>query len=252
MIFTTRPNTSSIKEFIPEIPIFTDIEPEYLQFEKGCRVLPAPFYEEPTLQFELIKRYEPGEKKTFPNGGFEVYGPGNEIRSFDLDQVILHPFELKKFNFFKKSSTTEESKNKVIDPNKSKGKKGRPRKLDENGNPIIKEAYVPTGGRRGRLPLSEEEKAKRELEKANQPVKVKGVGKRGRAPLSEEEKAKRKLVEEQKLAERQKQIEAGIISGRRGRPSTLTAEQKEEKRLAEEEKDRLRALGLLKRGRPKL
>lgn len=251
MIFTTRPNTSSIKEFIPEIPIYADVELEYLQFEKGCRVLPAPFYEEPTLQFELIKRYEPGEKKTFPNGGFEVYGPGNEIRSFDLDQVILHPFELKKFNFFKKSQS-EETREKVIDPNRVKGSRGRPKKLDENGQPIIKEAYVPTGGKRGRAPLSPEEKAKRELEKANQPIIVKEKGQRGRKALSEEEKAKRKLAEEQKLAERQKQIEAGLISGRRGRPSTLTAEQKEEKRLAEEEKDRLRAEGKLKRGRPKL
>lgn len=249
MIYTTRPNTSSIKEFVPEIPIFADIEPEYLNFEKGCRVLPAPFYEEPTLQFELIKRYEPGEKKTFPNGGFEVYGPGNEIRSFDLDQVILHPFELKKFNFFKKSQS-EETREKVIDPNKPKGKRGRPAKLDENGNPIIKEAYVPTGGRRGRLPLSEEEKAKRALEKANQPIKVKGQ--RGRKPLSPEEKAKREAEAAKIAAERQAKIDAGIITGKRGRRSTLTDAQKEEKRLAEEEKDRLRSLGLLKRGRPKL
>lgn len=249
MIYTTRPNTSSIKEFIPEIPIFSDVESEYLNFEKGCRVLPAPFYEEPTLQFELIKRYEPGEKKTFPNGGFEVYGPGNEIRSFDLDQVILHPFELKKFNFFKKSQS-EEAREKIIDPNKPKGKRGRPAKLDENGNPIPKKEYVPTGGRRGRLPLSDEEKAKRELEKANQPVKEKGTGQRGRKPLSEEEKAKRELEKQNQLVKKQRLIEAGIISGKRGRPSTLTAEQKEEKRLAELEKDRLRAEGKLKRGRP--
>lgn len=250
MIFTTRPNTSSIKEFIPEIPIFTDIEPEYLNFTPGCRVLVAPFYEEPTLQFELIKRYEPGEKKTFPNGGFEIRGEGCEIRSFELDQVVVHPFVLGKTNYFKKSQS-EETREKVIDPNRVKGKRGRPAKLDENGQLIIKEAYVPTGGRRGRMPLSEEEKAKRELEKASQPTIIKEKGQRGRKALSEEEKAKRKLAEEQKLAERQKQIEAGLISGRRGRPSTLTFEQKEEKRLAEEEKDRLRSLGLLKRGRPK-
>jgi len=219
MVFTTRSNTSSLKEFIPEIPVFSDVEPEYLNFEKGCRVLPAPFYNEHALHFEFIKRYEPGEKKTFPNGGFEVYGPGNEVRSFELDQVILHPFELKKFNFFKKSQS-EEAREKVIDLSKPKGKRGRPAKLDENGQPISKKEYVPIGGRRGRKPLSDEEKAKREF------------------------------VEKQRLAERQKLIEAGVISGCRGRPSKLTAEQKEEKRLVELEKDRLRAEGKLKRGRP--
>lgn len=247
MIFTTRPNTSSIKEFIPEIPIYADVELEYLQFEKGCRVLPAPFYEEPTLQFELIKRYEPGEKKTFPNGGFEVYGPGNEIRSFDLDQVILHPFELKKFNFFKKSQS-EETREKVIDPNRVKGSRGRPKKLDENGQPIIKEAYVPTGGKKGRKPKLDEF--------GNRIITVKkeyipsGKG-RGRKALSEEEKAKRELEKQKQLLERQKLIEAGVISGGRGRPSTLTVEQKEERRLKELEKDKLRAEGKLKRGRPK-
>ncbi len=248
MIYTTRPNTGSIKEFIPEIEIFTDVEAEYLNFKKGVRVLPAPFYNEPTLEFELIKRYEPGEKKSFPKGGFEVYGPGNEIRSFELDQVVIHPFALKKYNYFK-SSATPEVKEKIIDPNKPKVGRGRPRKLDEKGNPIPKKEYIPTGGRRGRAPLSEEEKAKRELEKINKPIKT-STGQRGRKPLSEEEKAKRKLAEEQKLIERQKQIEAGLISGKRGRPSTLTAEQKEEKRLAELEKNRLRSLGLLRRGRP--
>jgi len=248
MIYTTRPNTSSIKEFIPEIPIFSDVESEYLNFEKGCRVLPAPFYEEPTLQFELIKRYEPGEKKTFPNGGFEVYGPGNEIRSFDLDQVILHPFELKKFNFFKKSQS-EEAREKIIDPNKPKGKRGRPAKLDENGNPIPKKEYVPTGGKKGRKPKLDEF--------GNKIVTVKkeyvpsGRG-RGRKPLSPEEKAKRELEAKKLADERQAKIDAGLITGKRGRISTLTEAQKEERRLVELEKDRLRSLGLLKRGRPKL
>lgn len=249
MIFTTRPNTSSIKEFIPEIPIFSDIEPEYLNFTPGCRVLAAPFYDEPTLHFELIKRYEPGEKKTFPNGGFEIRGEGCEIRSFELDQVVVHPFALGKTNYFKKSSTTEEAKEKVIDPNRVKGKKGRPRKLDENGQPIIKEAYVPTGGKKGRKPKLDEF--------GNKIVTVKkeyvssGRG-RGRKALSEEEKAKRELEKQAHLLERQRQIEAGIITGKRGRRSTLTDAQKEEKRLAELEKDRLRSEGKLKRGRPRL
>jgi len=250
MIYTTRLNTtSSIAEFIPEIEVYADIEPEWLNFENGIRVLPAPYFKEPNLDFTLKQRYEPGEKKTFPNGGFEVYeGNGGKILNFDMDQVIVHPFELKKYNYFK-SNKTEEQKDKVIDPNKPKAGRGRPPKLDENGNPIPKKEYVPTGGQRGRAKLTDEERAKRELEKANTP-KSESKGSRGRKKLSEEEKAKRKLIEDQKLAERQKQIDAGLISGKKGRPSTLTTEQKEERRLAELEKDRLRNLGLLKRGRP--
>lgn len=247
MIYTTRPNTGSIKEFIPEIEIFTDVEAEYLNFKKGVRVLPAPFYNEPTLEFELIKRYEPGEKKSFPKGGFEVYGPGNEIRSFELDQVVIHPFALKKYNYFK-SSATPEVKEKIIDPNKPKVGRGRPRKLDENGNPIPKKEYIPTGGKKGRKPKLDEF--------GNKIITVKkeyipsGRG-RGRKALSEEEKVKRELKKQAQLLERQKLIEAGLISGKRGRPSTLTAEQKEERRLKELEKDKLRAEGKLKRGRPK-
>ena len=43
----------------PETPVMT-------------RVLPSQFFYEKRLFFYLIKRYEPGEKKTFPKGGFEV------------------------------------------------------------------------------------------------------------------------------------------------------------------------------------
>lgn len=248
MVLTTRKTNS---EFIEEIPVFADVEPEFINFTPGCRVLPAPYYNEYNNDFTLKRKYEPGEKPSFKDGGFEVWeGNGGKILSFDLDQVVLHPFELGKFKYFSKTADIE-VKEKVTDPNKPKGSRGRPRKLDENGNPIIIDrTYVPTGGQRGRKKLSEEEKAKRELEKANQPIKEKGQ--RGRKPLSEEEKAKRKLIEEQKLAERQKLIDAGVISGKRGRPSTLTPEQVEERRLKELEKDELRKAGLLKRGRPRL
>ena len=243
MILTIRKTDS---EYVPEIPVFVDVEPELLNFTPRCRVLPAPFYDEPSLNFELIKRYEPGEHPSYPNGGLEVYGPGVEKRSFDLDQVILHPFELKKFNFFKKN-ITDEVKEKVTDPNKPKGKRGRPAKLDAEGKPIVKEAYVPSGGKRGRPRKLDENGNPIVIEKKEYEKKKKN---RGRQKLSEEERVKRKLKEEQKLQERQKLIELGVISGRRGRPSTLTSEQREERRLKEEEKDRLRAEGKLKRGRP--
>lgn len=245
MILTTRKVDS---KYIDEVKVYSDVESEFLNFTPKCRVLPAPFYDEPTLEFELLRRYDPGENKYFPNGGFEIYGPGNERRSFDLDQVVLHPFSLGKFNYFKKGDNLE-IKNKVTDPNKPKGKKGRPRKLDENGNPIIIDrTYKPTGGQRGRKPKLDEN--------GNRIVSIKkeyvpsGRG-RGRKPLSPEERAKRELETQQKIIERQKLIISGVITGGRGRPSTLTPEQKEERRLKEEEKDKLRSLGLLKRGRPR-
>ena len=236
MILTRREIKS---EFLNDIPVFTDIEPELLNFTKGCRVLPAPFYEEPQLVFELIQRYEPGENKYFPNGGFEIYGPGHERRSFDLDQVVVHPFALNKMGYFKNTDNLV-VKNKITDPNKSKGKRGRPRKLDENGNPIVKEnkEYVPTGGKRGR-PRKLDENGNPNIKEKKEYIP--NGGKRGRKPLSEEEKAKRELEKQNKIK---------TTGGKRGRPSTLTAEQKEEKLLIEEEKNRLRALGLLRRGRP--
>jgi len=67
------------------VKAYDEVDAKYLNFKPGIRVLPAMYFEEPGLEFKLKKRYEPGEKRTFPNGGFEVYGPGGEIRSFDLD-----------------------------------------------------------------------------------------------------------------------------------------------------------------------
>lgn len=247
MVLTTRKTES---KFIDEIPVFADVEPEFINFTPGCRVLPAPYYSEYNNDYTLKQRYEPGEKPSFKDGGFEVWeGKGGKILSFDLDQIVLHPFELGKMKYFTKSDNIE-VKEKITDPDKPKGSRGRPAKLDENGNRIVKEAYVPTGGQRGRKRLSEEEKAKRELEKVNQPIKEKGQ--RGRKPLSEEERAERELIAKQLFEERQAKIAAGIITGKRGRVSTLTSEQREERRLKEEEKDRLRAAGLLKRGRPSI
>ena len=79
--------------------IYKDVDGKFKNFTDGCRVLPSTYFEnEYTTVFTLKRKYEPGENKTFKNGGFEVYGPSGEIRNFDLDQVIVHPFELKILN----------------------------------------------------------------------------------------------------------------------------------------------------------
>ena len=175
--------------------IYKDVDGKFKNFTDGCRVLPSTYFEnEYTTVFTLKRRYEPGENKTFKNGGFEVYGPSGEIRNFDLDQVIVHPFELKMTKFFEKEDNVVVANETVKDG--VKRKRGRPSLgLDAKE----KVAYVPTGGRRGR-PSSVIPKA----------PKVSKGGKRGRPSLSDAEK----LVRQAEL-----EAKAKKSGGKRGRPA---------------------------------
>ena len=181
--------------------VFCDVDPKFTDMKEGDRVLPAQFFDsEPTLFFTLKKKYNKNENKTFPNGGYEVYGPSGEIRNYDLDQLVLHPFQLGMKNYFTKKDSVS-TKDETIHTGE-KRKRGRP------SLGIIKEkpAYVPTGGKRGR-PKSDKPKV----------TKVKALGgKRGRPALSQDEKAKR---DEQKNA---KTIKSGGKRGRPNKKSTLT------------------------------
>ena len=40
---------------------YENVEPELLNFKPGARVLPAPYYYEKALYFELIRMYQPGD-----------------------------------------------------------------------------------------------------------------------------------------------------------------------------------------------
>ena len=122
--------------------------------------------------------YQPGEKKSFPNGGFEVYFENGCIHNYDLDQVIVHPFVLgiKKFG---NDTTTNKIK-------------------------VVKEAKK-TPGKKGRKPLSSEEKAKREQDKLERTAK--SGGKKGRPS---------KYTPEQKAEMLAKAI--AKKGGKRGRP----------------------------------
>jgi hypothetical protein len=152
---------------------YVDIDTKFTNFTPKCRVLPANYFNEPNTLFTLKAKYEPGENKFFPKGGFEIVHVEGGTYNYELDEVIVHPFQLGMRKFFTKSETVV--KEKVTDPNK-KGKRGRP-KID----PALKKTlptYVPTGGKRGRKPLDPAVKAAKEAAKlAKQKV---SNGKRGR------------------------------------------------------------------------
>jgi hypothetical protein len=193
---------------------YDEVEPELQvtpETSKLIRVLPSPFFYEKRLFFYLIKRYEPGEKKTFPQGGFEVRDEGGALRSYNLDQIIIHPAVIKHKKTLEKmarkaekeqrkrarrAKTTDQPEKpkhgrrgrpamdpalkaakeaeKVVRAQKSGGKRGRPK----GASTISKKEYVPTGGKRGRKPLSPEARAQKEAAQAK--TRAKSGGKRGR------------------------------------------------------------------------
>jgi hypothetical protein len=193
--------------------VYDETEDIFVPTEKGVRVLPAPFFYDKKLYFELQKRYEPGEKTTFPNGGYEVVDVSGGVRSFDLDQVIIHPAVLQHKKMLDKMARRAE-----------KEQKKRERRVKQIG----KENKVKTG-RRGRPALSSAEKMVRDNMKEQ--TKARSGGKRGRPKSTEV-----KVVPTPK-----------VLGGRRGRPS-LTPEALA-KRVADKAALQKRSGG--KRGRPK-
>lgn len=199
---------------------YTDVEPE-LEVTPDTpsitRVLPAPYFYEKRLFFHLIKRIEPGQKPDFPNGGFEVRDEGGALRSFDLDQVIIHPHVIKHQKTLDKMARRAEKeakkrerqwkkaardaakpKNKTgkrgrpaLDPavkaareaemiarsQRSGGKRGRP-KSTEGKEVSTPKTFKPSGGRKGRPSLTPEALAARAQAKAA--VRARSGGKRGR------------------------------------------------------------------------
>ena len=161
------------KEHFPPYKFYEDVEDKFLNFTYGCRVLPARYFNEHQLLFTLKKRHEPGENKYFPNGGFEIEDPEGGVYNFELNEVIVHPYQLGMTRYFSKIENIDKQKVKTSIGN---GKRGRPRKVE--GDLKAKTIYKPTGGQRGRKPLDPEVKAARELIIAEK--KAKSNGKRGR------------------------------------------------------------------------
>ena len=158
-------------EVFPPRKHFVDIDLKFTKFAPKCRVLPANYFEEPNTYFTLKARYEPGENKYFPNGGFEVVHSEGGTYNYYLDEVIVHPFELGMRKFFTKSENVVKEKISTGTP----GRRGRPKK---DGELKVKPAYVPTGGKRGRRPMDPTLKAAKEVEKAERAKN--SNGRRGR------------------------------------------------------------------------
>jgi hypothetical protein len=194
---------------------YEDVEPELATINPGDRVLPAPFFYEKNLWFHLIRKWEPGENKHFPNGGFEVRDGGAGVRNYDLDQVILHPHLIKHKKTMDKMARRAEKEAAKRDRQLKKGskppKEKSPNATGKRGRPAIDPAVKAareaegvlraqrSGGRRGR-PASGEPKV--------QTVKATS-GKRGRPALSTAQVAAKTAA---RAATRARS------GGRRGRP----------------------------------
>lgn len=92
------------------VKAFANVPAELLDFKPGCRVQPAPYVGK-SQSFYLINRYEPGENKYFPEGGFECRGDGSARYSFDLDQVVVYQDEKVKIS---KPAAAKQPKKKVV------------------------------------------------------------------------------------------------------------------------------------------
>jgi hypothetical protein len=191
---------------------YDEVEDIFIPTEKGVRVLPAPFFYEKKLYFELKAVYAPGDKKTFPNGGYEVIDVSGGIRSYDLDQVIIHPQVLQHKKMLDKMARRAEKQQKKRERNMKKltrenkpkhGKRGRPAldpAVKAHRDQLKADAKDRSGGKRGR-PKS--------LVPKQEVVKPAGGGKRGRPALTPEARA-------QKMEARAAtKVRSG---GKRGRP----------------------------------
>jgi hypothetical protein len=194
---------------------YDETEEIFIPTERGVRVLPAPFFYDKKLYFELKTAYAPGDKATFPNGGYEVVDVSGGIRSYDLDQVIIHPQVLQHKKMLDKMARRAEKQakknkrvsNKIGRENKPKhGKKGRPAldpAVKAHRDRVKADAKDRSGGKRGR--------PKSLVPKLVDPKPV-GKGKRGRPSLTPE-------VIAQRVSD--KATTRAKSGGKRGRPRRL-------------------------------
>jgi hypothetical protein len=197
---------------VGKIPYYTEVEPELMEMKKGDRVLPAQYFYEKSVYYELFAIHEPGTPG-YPRGGVEVCGHDGHRRYYELDQVILHP------QIIKHKKTLDKMMRRA-----EKESAKREKQYERAARKAIKEA----GGKRGRKALSPEERAQREADKAARAQKSGGRrgrpksstvstpkvyvptgGKRGRRPLDpaiKEARAKEKVAR------------TARSGGRRGRP----------------------------------
>lgn len=133
--------------------VFANVDPKYRQFKKGVRVLPARNYESDPNPIYFVKEHAPGEQY-FPEGGYSCVDSTSAYRAFYLDEIIIHPSEIKgkkqEIVGGKKRgrpSNPDKPSKPEPDPTAPKRGRGRPPKEDSEKKTL---PYVPTGGKRGR------------------------------------------------------------------------------------------------------
>jgi len=191
---------------------YTDIEPELIATEKRTRVLPAPFFYEKRLFFYLINRYEPGQNKFFPNGGFEVRDESGGLRCYDLDQVIIHPAVIKHKKTLDKMHRTAEKIAKQKERDAKRNAKPKPTTTGKRGRPALDPALKAARDAE-KLAKSERSGGKRGRPKSDKTpiVKAKTGGKRGRPKVSDA------VIASRVVAKAATRVRTG---GKRGRPKS--------------------------------
>jgi hypothetical protein len=191
---------------------YTDIEPELIATEKRTRVLPAPFFYEKRLFFYLINRYEPGQNKFFPNGGFEVRDESGGLRCYDLDQVIIHPAVIKHKKTLDKMHRTAEKIAKQKERDAKRNAKPKPTTTGKRGRPALDPALKAARDAE-KLAKSERSGGKRGRPKSDKTpiVKAKTGGKRGRPKVSAD------VIASRVAAKAATRVRTG---GKRGRPKS--------------------------------
>jgi hypothetical protein len=198
---------SAYEEVEPELTITPDTP-------KLTRVLPAPFFYEKRLFFYLINRFEPGQKVGFSNGGFEIRDEGGALRSYDLDQVIIHPYIIKHKKTLEKMARRAEKEAKKRERQYKKAARAAKPKYGKRGRPALDPAikaaraaemvarFQRSGGKRGR-PKSTDPKVVSTPKISN--------GRRGRPALTPEALAAKAQA---------KAILRARSGGKRGRPKS--------------------------------
>jgi len=191
---------------------YTDIEPELIATEYRSRVLPAPFFYEKRLFFYLINRYEPGQNKFFPNGGFEVRDESGGLRCYDLDQVIIHPAVIKHKKTLDKMHRTAEKIAKQKERDAKRSVKPKPESTGKRGRPALDPALKAARDAE-KIAKSERSGGKRGRPKSDKTpiVKAKTGGKRGRPKVSDA------VIASRVAAKAATRVRTG---GKRGRPKS--------------------------------
>lgn len=186
---------------------FVGLKPEHTNFKPGQRVLPAPFLNGVNNNDVVyFKEYHDPGTKGWLIGGYECTDISGAFRAFHLDALMIHPNELKsEVDILNKRVVGANKKTKQRDPNAPKGKRGRPPLSPEERakRDALKPPRDPNApkGRRGRTPLPLEERERRRLERIEKmkASKPKTSGRRGRKPLPPEEIARREQEKALKL-----------------------------------------------------